>query len=209
MEIIEKCECSGLSTHLKNFPYLGNIVVSKEKKLLYVKPPKTAGTSIARGALVNMIPDIFHLKDNKDTFLNWLNTINDNELDSYYKFIVTRNPYDRFISNSSYLKIPINELIHGLENNTLTGKDEMHCLPQHIFCHMDDKIFVNRILRFENLQNEFDSLCDELSMERFVLPFQNKTIHKSFEHYYDEQLKERVYQYYKFDFEKLGYSKKM
>lgn len=172
-----------------------------------MKPAKTAGTSILRGAFNKTLKSVFHFKDNADLFLKWLNNIDDNKLESYYKFTVARNPYDRFISSSFYLGIDKYDLINGLENNTLNYNDKMHCLPQYIFSHLNDKIYVNRILRFENIQDDFNLLCDEIKVERYTLPFRNKTDHKHYDYYLNNELKNRIYNYYKNDFEKLGYLK--
>jgi hypothetical protein len=196
-----------LICYLKKFTHQGGIIISPRAKMLYMKAARTGGTSILRGAFKNLLVDVIHYKDNKKEFFNWLNNIKDGDLTNYYKFTVSRNPYDRFISASFYLKTPINKLIDNLEEGKLSEDHKIHCMPQYIYSHNDDKLFVNRILRFENLQEDFNLLCKELKLKECILPHKKKTDHKHYLEYYNVSLQERVYNYYKFDFELLGYSK--
>jgi len=95
-----KSDKTGLTTFFKNHPHKEGIIVSEQKKFIYMKPTKTAGTSILRHFLEKEIKDIFHLKDHPKEFLFWLNAITDKELEEYFIFAVVRNIITNQISGS-------------------------------------------------------------------------------------------------------------
>ena len=81
----------------QEFNILRSICVHPQSKIIYFKPGKVAGTSIFRKVLQPMGGWII-TKDNPLQFEDWLQNITDDELESYFKFIFVRNPFDRLIS---------------------------------------------------------------------------------------------------------------
>ena len=62
---------TGLTDYLRNHEHPRGIIVCPEKKFIYMKATKTAGTSVLRGVLEPQISSIFHQKDQPEIFQNW------------------------------------------------------------------------------------------------------------------------------------------
>ena len=65
----------------------------------------------------------------------------------------------------------------------------------------------NKIIRFENLQEDFNEVCNDIGIEAYQLPHYNKSEHDSFESYYDDELKEMVYGMFIVDFRRFDYAR--
>ena len=55
---------------------------------------------------------------------------------------------------------------------------------------------VNRVVRFENMQQDFDEVCNDIGIEPVQLPHINKTNHDHYTTYYTDETRrivERVY----------------
>ena len=111
--------------------------------------------------------------------------------------------------NSMYIEKynSFQDFVKGLTNKKIIG-NYIHFVPQYKFvCDKDGKILSDFIGRFENLDNDFQEICERLGVNK-ELPLMNKGKRKSdWEHYYSPQTKEMVYEYYKKDFEIFGYEK--
>ena len=152
----------------------------------------------------------------------------------YFKFTFTRNPFDRMVSlwnfihstldgHKSLLEKPdydcipykawidecqtittecktFKEYIKYTSNGVATGLDTVFS-----FSHDGNEKFVDFIGRFENLQEDFDIVCDKIGIPKQKLPHKNKTKHKHYTEYYDEETKQIVAEKYAKDIEYFGY----
>jgi hypothetical protein len=169
-------------------------MISNKHKCLFIHIPKTAGQSVERiflslngldwenrsslllkknTSIVNAPPRLSHLTAAQYVSLEFLSPTDFME---YYKFSVVRNPWDRVVSIYKYLQynrfMGFEQFIDQLPR--LRKVNPMFFMDQWDYLYVDGQIAVNRICRFENLQNDFDKVMDDLGIPRLTLPHTNK-----------------------------------
>ena len=127
--------------------------------------------------------------------------------DKFYSFTFVRNPFDRLVSEYFYLKNRLKlsddikkELIY-LAERSLNGVMGNHCVSQYKF--INNKI--NFIGKFENLQQDFNIVCDKIGIPQQQLLHINKSKHKHYTEYYDDETREIVAEKYAKDIEYFDY----
>ena len=206
-------DLKGLSDYLRTHQHTGGIIVSPIKKFIYMKPTKTAGSAILHGIFDSIVPDVIYKqsKTRSKEFNEWLQNVTDNDLREYFIFTVTRNPFDRFVSNASYFNIPFNELVKNYEKLWVENDNlKHHCRPIHFYSHFNGNQFADLICRYETLQFDFNIVCDQIGIQRTKIPIVNKSKHRHYSSYYDTMDKisviERIYaediKYYGYELEK-------
>jgi hypothetical protein len=155
-------------------------------KCIFIHIPKVAGTSIIDAFGYSWSDKNSHFLG--DGYLaspsHW------KEYEECYKdykiFTVIRNPYDRFVSGWKYCKSTQNlDINHLLKHLPRSGHDNIHITKrQSEFIFKDDKPIYNYLLYFENLQNNFDQLCDRIGKERVKLKKLNQTPRKNYKNYF-------------------------
>jgi hypothetical protein len=156
------------------------------------------------------------------------------DFDKHYKFAFVRNPFSRCVSEyiwrikryGNWINKPINvtelgktKLVTKNDVRQISFKDfvkrefpwqeksfEQHMKPQIEFTHdADMNLMVDYVGRFENLQQDFNIVCDRIGISRQQLPHDNKTNHKHYTEYYDDETREIVAKKYTKDIEYFGY----
>ena len=177
------------------------------------------------------------LKLNNDSFhaktLNIFNYISNAELfisDMYFRVAVIRNPYDRllvgYINKISKLHLTNRKSRFGFTHNnkpitfemfinqiinTEVDKLDHHFMPQYKFLTFNDSILLNDyLIRYEDLDNGWKELQIMLSEKYDIdlsdLPHCNET-KKDISKYFTQDLADKVYNFYKRDFELFTYHK--
>lgn len=175
------------------------------KEFLYIKPQKTGTTSIrmilqpyTKYGSVNGISihgqeeDIHHHL----TYLDYVEILGPERLKDVVTFTTVRNPYDRWVSwwkySSSRKDMTLNQFVQHRTNH------------QHNFINGIDNI---HIIKFENLQQDFDIVCDKIGIPQQQLPYNNRGRHKTkhYTEYYDDETQKLVAEKYARDIECFGY----
>jgi chondroitin 4-sulfotransferase 11 len=197
----------GLADHLRHIHSLGVVILPfEELKIIYMKVPKTGGTSI-----LSALRQKGYKRPTKFDRDRWLREITDDELEKYFIFSFVRNPWDRLLSVAKYFGFKPKSVLSGTRNNgkvSLSKNAKEHALPCSMFTHKDGKQFVDVVFRYEKLQEHFDLLCDRLGIERSKLPHLVKSrIDRDYKKHYKlgGRLDLGVRRVYKDDIELLGY----
>ena len=210
-------------------------MICHQHKIIFIHIPKCAGSSIEEYFGVKPFkwkyPNYENLTGwcpkrkihlHHATAEQLLNTglVKEEDWDSYFKFAIIRNPWSRAVSDyywfnrskiiktgfSSYLKG------EGRLKKEMTNKDVKeyrgdHLLPQCDFIKINNKIVVDKIIRLENLKEEFGELKKELNLPKKALPHSKKA-NKHYDHYsefyFDKEI-EMIRDKYKKDIQEFNY----
>lgn len=196
---------------------------------MYIHIPKTGGTSIE-----TLFLPTAECKDVPGGKHRTLRSYDRNFylLKDYFKFTFVRNPWDLTLSMYSYLwrsqdKWPrrwrksrpasITELsfLEWIKHETFrtptlrsihAGRRSGHCADgTQLDWISSKKTSLDFIGRFENLQQDFNTVCDKIKIPQQQLPHINKTNHKHYTEYYDDETREIVAEKYAKDIEYFGY----
>ena len=180
-------------------------MISHKFKFIFIHIPKTGGTSIEKFFDTKLNYDLKHLT----------NVEYDEECvncNGYIKFSVIRNPWERMVSYWNYRQsvawatddgeIPIftdwMKFVHQKKSRPLLT----------MFDFLRDKTDTIKnihLIRFENLQEDFDIVCDKIKIPKQELPHSNNRNHKHYTEYYDDETREIVAEKYAKDIEYFGY----
>lgn len=205
------------------------MIISHKYKFIFIAVPKTGTTSIRN--FLQPYCDIFpnldlkspqyvhtNIKTLKQRFKNknW-------NFDEYFKFGFVRNPWDRVVSeyhykinyadrenlNKPYYKPFMSQckLIKKINNfnkavtlNLLNGANQSSYM-------LDDnqKNLMNFIGKFENLNEDFKFICKKIGVEENNLPHENKSIHRHYKEYYNQESIQFIQEKFKQDIETFDY----
>jgi len=118
-----------------------------------------------------------------------------------------RNPYDRILSLWKWETRTKTEFKNTTFKNWLSINPAIWWKqPQLSFLYSEIKdISKINLIRFENLQSDFDSACEKIGIPRQQLPHKNKTNHKHYTEYYDDETRQIIVEIYGRDIKYLGY----
>ena len=209
-------------------------MISDAHKYIFVHVPKCGGTSIEQNLLQREteIPSIIlekpfwinelnetiqnkfllgHIKGQSDVRQHYLcSKFPEEKIKSYFKFTFVRNPWSKLVSEWLYFKKHENELFKNVEFKDCLGA-ELACVPvifpwaEHSKYQWEFTEGCDYIGKFENLQQDFDTICDKIGIPQQKLPHKNATKHKHYTEYYDDETRELVAQTYAKDIEYFGY----
>ena len=168
-------------------------MINEFHKFVFIHIPRTGGTSIEQSFDSERIPNqhmqVKHI---------------DGEYNDYFKFAFVRNPWERMVSY--YFMDRYSNGISFLEFVKLIptrSKLEYRMLPY--ITDSTGKIAVDFLGRYENLQKDFDTMCDKMGVVRRDLLNYNKTDHTPYADYYDEESYELVSKMFADDISEFDY----
>tara|TARA_B100000902_G_scaffold396316_1_gene456997 strand:+ start:781 stop:1473 length:693 start_codon:yes stop_codon:yes gene_type:complete len=226
------------------------MIISHSHKFIFIKIPKTAGTSIVNylEPYLNQefrdldLGDHEAMRDTCNTdydiykpgIISILKENNLNQhfdLSDYFKFAFVRNPWDVRLSRYFYLRNT--EIAYNTKKNLSTDNSALS-LDFKSWCFKGDwfpprnhgwrknppkteggqigflqndnfEIDIDYIGKFENLQEDFNNICDQIGIAKKKLPHHNKSKHKHYTKYYDDETRQMVAKEYIKDIEYFGY----
>ena len=194
-------------------------------KPLFFHNPKAGGTAINL-ALGDKVFRAGHM--NLAQFKNQ----NKKLLNTAFKFAIVRNPWDRFLSTYTFAQQEIN-IFHNNTNpkDALFGEHPDYHIAskvsfeeyaflfceqseklkhpglshQHIYTHINGKKCIDMILKFENLQIDFDSFCERMHFDNVELKKVNVSREDEYHNYYSQESWAIVEDYYAEDIALFNY----
>ena len=187
-------------------------MVSHHHKFIFIHVPKTGGGSIERLLKHSCI---FHHRHQKlhDIHAKYPESVD------YYTFAFVRNPWDRLVSNfkfkqynhrdkksrpeewaaMSFRDFILNTNGIGMQC-TLSNKTQYDFLTEggvslSSYC----------IYKYENMEENYGIVCNRIGIRRDTLPHVNRTRHKHYTEYYDDETRDIVAKKYAKDIEHFGY----
>ncbi|NQU49232.1 MAG: sulfotransferase family 2 domain-containing protein [Planctomycetes bacterium] len=206
------------------------MLLSLEKQFLMIHVPKTGGTSAAKALdswvvhpptdKLNKVLCRMHLRKDPARFmlrvhggLNYAHKVLPNGLPkSLFKFAFVRNPWDRLVSEYSFV---VDREIHPrhkevcklgsfadylkYEHERARGRSQVDMLKGP-----DGKLGMDFVGRFENLREDFAEACSRIGVDA-ALPHLNRTKHRDFRDYYDSQTRDYVAKHWHQEIQLFGY----
>ena len=85
-------------------------------------------------------------------------------------------------------------------------KNSQHSTVFHpYYTDHDGTVLLDFIGRVENYQEDFNTICDKVGIPRSELPHKNKSEHKHYTEYYDDESRQIIAEKYAKDIEYFGY----
>lgn len=199
-------------------------MISHSKKFIFVHVPRTGGTSMH-----------YVLKEYCHDFKNHepLRLIDPKLISAkYFIFCIVRNPWDLVVSRYKYGQHkattlrPFEDWLKKSYENYLAWRDnpKIRAQVEDMFCgpfwnqidwikDSKNKITVDFIGRFENLQHDFNHILKKIGVTNRTLPHLNKSTNKQedtntqegYRSYYNDDLRNIVFDWFRDDIMYFGY----
>jgi hypothetical protein len=180
---------------------LGELVstISDSKKFIFIHIPKTGGTSITSAIrqYTNESEMIHKIHGPNIQISHWHSKFKQIKKPfDYYTFAAVRNPWDRIISMIYYKSRNSKDSEGCWESKQ--GQDLFKEMlnqgrkPAGVSPQYKSQVWylnreVSRVMRFDNLQKDFDLVCDEIGIPQVELPMLNVSKHKHYRDLYTDQ----------------------
>ena len=186
--------------------------ISDEYKFIFIEIEKTATTSIDHNLLwSNSIKNINdeHYSERHKT-ASYIKSVLKDDWFNYTSFTVVRNPWQRYVSWLVWMEkiletknkedrawVIFNKLF---DDNNYSHKDILKTIinktgrTQSEFVCDGIDIIVNELLRFENLQHDYNRLCSKLHIEKSGLKQLNTSKPYDYRDFYNQELIDLVYE---------------
>ncbi len=147
-----------------------------------------------------------------------------------FKFTFVRNPYSWLVSNyffwcrgihGCYLKhlnqenqqyFSLHRVVKDFNLDSMSFKDWVKWYTANVcgtqlemIVDKQNKMNLEFIGKLENFQEDFDIVCDKIGIPRQELPHENKTDHKHYTEYYDDETRDIVAKKYAKDIDYFEY----
>lgn len=191
-------------------------MLSHRHNFIYLPIPKTGTTSL-RSKLNKYADFSLNHHPRMSQYIEWgkQNGVGHKVIEKYYIFTFTRNPWDRWVSLYKYYvltggggSVHDDRLVAKLPKCFREFTSEIHpeiwpTFNRQVNFINDD---VNFLGKFENYQQDVNTIVNILNLPKISLPKYNVSISKKhYTEFYDDELKAQVAEKYGLDIEKFKY----
>ena len=202
-------------------------MISHKHKYIFIHIPKCGGTSVEDALLEPRCrrrkKDLFGLPNKYQTgglqhlmSSHIIEEVGEDIFNKYFKFSFVRNPWDKMVSQYHYSTTLREDLLNYIGISKFSSfKEYIHRVSkskihvqwdqQYKFLYINKKCVVDFIGRFENLEEDFNTICDKIGIPQQQLPHKKKSKHKHYTEYYDDETRAIVAEKYARDIEYFGY----
>jgi sulfotransferase famil protein len=199
-------------------------MISFQKRFLFVHIPKTAGNSIQSVLRDYSEDELLALRGEQDgverfglrspkyrvkkhsTLAEYRTALGESEFVKLYKFTCVRNPWDRMVS---YYFTPTQKTEVWDRKKFRKIISSAMSIAEYLRLDKgrgDPFANVNYIMRFENLADDFRTVCAALDISPATLPRYNRSNREHYSKYYDDELRELVRARFADEIERFGYT---
>lgn len=205
-------------------------MISHKNKFIYTRVAKTGSVAIIH-ALRNYVHDLQREYDIENCNYDLCHISSSDikkkvpyEFNNYFKWAFARNPWDRLVSiwsmNKQSKHFTCAFPLHIPDfPDFIKSLDDLDWMPKKNTYRQSNKKYFNYTFgnisdftsgsdfvgKFENLQNDFDFICESIGVPKQTLSWTNKTSHKHYTEYYNDETRKIVAQKYAKDIESFGY----
>jgi len=199
-------------------------MISFQKRFLFIHIPKTAGNSIQSILRDYSEDELVALRSEQDgierfglrnpkykikkhsTLAEYKAALGEAQFGGLYKFTCVRNPWDRIVS---LYFTPTQDM--GAWHRKKLRKVISKALSVAEYLQLDKgerDPFDNAdyVMRFENLADDFRTVCGALGISPTTLPQYNRSSREHYSKYYDDELRELVRTRFAAEVERFGYT---
>ena len=192
-------------------------MINHEQQYIFIHVPKAGGNSIKEALGIPKFPGD-HSRISHEKYNDFLH---------YFKFAFVRNPYARAVSAYFFLKEGGMVKPNGVRVDERPAKrvakykdfcdfikndrhfsSMVHFKAQTIPLQSEPSKKIDNIDfigKCENMQNDFNTICDKIGIPHQQLPHKNKSKHGHYAQYYDDETREIITEKFAIDIENFGY----
>ena len=183
-------------------------MIDHHYRCIFIHQRKAAGSSII-SAFADEHPDVDKRRYNGGVLgKDWINR--QSPEDGYFVFSAVRNPFDRLVSAWKYLSslrgLPLEEVLNNLPRE---GHDYRHITKtqvEMIVSPASGRLIVEDLIRYEQLQSDFDRICGRLGKPKTQLKRVNRSDRdRDYRKYYTPELRALVEVIFKMDLDYFNY----
>src|SRR5438874_4677755 len=199
-------------------------MISLQKRFLFVHIPKTAGNSIQSILRDYSEDELVALRDEQDgierfglrnpkykikkhsTLAEYKTALGEVQFGGLYKFTCARNPWDRMVS---LYFTPTQSPGAGDRKQFRNVISDDLSVSEYLQLEKREKDpfgNVDYIMRFEDLTNDFCTVCGMLGISPATLPRYNRSSREDYSKYYDDELRELVRTRFAAEIERFAYT---
>jgi hypothetical protein len=210
------------------------MIVSDEKKFVFIHNYKVAGTSIRSALNKYETPKIGRSKIinrkvakkidrglkkagiERFSYESHLEAKEAKEIlkedwEKYFTFGFVRNPWSWQVSLYSYMLQTEGHYQHDLIKSMGSFEEYVEWrvekekrLQSEFFCNSDGNVIVDFVGRMETLSSDFEKVCKKVGVKERI-PHKRSSKHRDYRNYYNERTKKMIKNSFEKDIEKFGY----